>query len=79
MTTSGLCPTSSLDETLWRKGGEVAELGEVIEKLRASLEGVLVTPESDDYDEVRQVHNGLIDKRPRLVVRCRTPRTPPSQ
>jgi FAD/FMN-containing dehydrogenase len=33
--------------------------------------GELVNPEHASYDEVRAVHNGLIDKRPALIARCR--------
>jgi len=33
--------------------------------------GELVTPESSSYDAVRAVHNGLVDKRPALIARCR--------
>jgi FAD/FMN-containing dehydrogenase len=32
--------------------------------------GHLLTPEHGAYDEVRRVHNGLIDKRPALIARC---------
>lgn len=34
--------------------------------------GEAVYPDSPDYDSVRQVFNGLIDKRPRVLLRCRS-------
>jgi hypothetical protein len=36
-----------------------------------SFTGRLVSPSDEDYDQLRQVHNGLIDKRPALIARCR--------
>ncbi len=42
--------------------------------LAAGLEGFagdLFFPDSDGYDEARRIHNGLIDKRPALIARCR--------
>ena len=33
--------------------------------------GVLVTPDHDDYDNARAVWNGAVDRRPRLIARCR--------
>ena len=39
--------------------------------LSSSLSGAVVRPGDVRYDEVRRVHNGLIDKRPEVVVRCR--------
>ena len=44
----------------------------VVDGLRAELEGVVLVPGDDGYDEVRRVHNGLIDKRPALIACCRT-------
>jgi FAD/FMN-containing dehydrogenase len=37
----------------------------------ASLSGSVIDPSDNRYEEARRVHNGLIDKRPALVVRCR--------
>ncbi len=33
--------------------------------------GVLLGPSDAGYDEARRLHNGMIDKRPALIVRCR--------
>jgi FAD/FMN-containing dehydrogenase len=35
-----------------------------------SLRGRVVTPGDADYDAVRALYNGMIDKRPRLIARC---------
>ena len=32
----------------------------------------MLRPSDASYDEIRQIHNGLIDKRPSLIARCRT-------
>ena len=44
----------------------------VPDQVRASFTGELVGPSDPGYDQVRRVHNGLIDKRPGLIARCRT-------
>src|ERR671935_697739 len=44
---------------------------ERVEKLAESLSGTLLQPGDSFYDEARRVHNGLIDKRPALIARCR--------
>jgi FAD/FMN-containing dehydrogenase len=41
-----------------------------IEEFKASLRGELIEPQSAGYDEARKVWNGMIDKRPALIVRC---------
>ena len=41
-----------------------------IEGFDAIFRGKLVRPGDDTYDTVRQVHNGMIDKRPALIACC---------
>ena len=43
---------------------------EDVEALRGRFVGPLVAPGDASYDEVRRVHNGLVDKHPALIVRC---------
>src|SRR4051794_19930907 len=40
--------------------------------LRDRLGDRIVRPEDPGYDEARAVHNGLIDRQPALIVRCRS-------
>jgi FAD/FMN-containing dehydrogenase len=40
--------------------------------LAAQLSGPVLAPQDPGYDAARAVHNGLIDRRPALIVRCRT-------
>src|SRR5467141_1673108 len=37
---------------------------------KANLRGRLIQPSDKDYDEARNVYNGMIHKKPRLIVRC---------
>lgn len=39
--------------------------------LRPNMTGSVVVPGEATYDAVRRVHNGLIDRRPALIARCR--------
>jgi FAD/FMN-containing dehydrogenase len=41
-------------------------------EVRASFTGELVSPADPGYEQVRRVHNGLINKRPGLIARCCT-------
>ena len=43
---------------------------ETVDALRAELRGTLLLPADGGYDEARQVWNGMIDRRPGLIVRC---------
>jgi FAD/FMN-containing dehydrogenase len=40
-------------------------------ELAASFGGQLLKPDNVGYEDARKVHNGLIDKRPALIARCR--------
>ena len=42
----------------------------VIEEFKGSLGGDLILPGGTGYDEARTIWNGMIDKRPALIVRC---------
>jgi FAD/FMN-containing dehydrogenase len=42
-----------------------------VAKLRSNFAGTIVQPSDQDYDKVRALHNGLIDKHPALIARCR--------
>lgn len=40
--------------------------------LASEFSGTLLQPDDAAYDEARRIHNGLIDKRPALIARCKT-------
>ena len=46
-------------------------LSEAIAKTAPSFTGELLQPADAGYEAARKVHNGLIDKRPALIARCR--------
>jgi FAD/FMN-containing dehydrogenase len=39
-------------------------------QLRVDLRGDLIEPGGKEYEQARKVHNGMIDRRPRLIARC---------
>ena len=41
-----------------------------IQEFGNNLHGELIQPHQTSYDEARQLYNGMIDKRPRLIARC---------
>lgn len=41
-----------------------------IDQLRSSLRGELITPANDHYTEVCQIWNGMIERKPALIVQC---------
>jgi FAD/FMN-containing dehydrogenase len=47
--------------------------GRTIEEVRDRVSGAVITPEEEEYDEARKVYNAMIDRRPRVVVRCTQP------
>jgi hypothetical protein len=44
--------------------------GTVIDKFASALRGDLIAIDNPDYNAVRKVWNGLVDKRPALIARC---------
>ncbi|UCH04642.1 MAG: FAD-binding oxidoreductase [Candidatus Thorarchaeota archaeon] len=54
--------------------GEEALLTEdAVESLKGQIQGDVLLPSDDDYDQARKIWNGMIDKRPALIVRCTGP------
>jgi len=41
-----------------------------IQEFKAGLRGAVIEPGDKGYDEARKVYNGMIHKKPRLIVRC---------
>ena len=41
-----------------------------VEQLRARMRGEVIKPGDAGYDSARKVYNGMIDKRPALIIRC---------
>ncbi|TMK75748.1 MAG: FAD-dependent oxidoreductase, partial [Actinobacteria bacterium] len=44
----------------------------LVADLAGEVSGSVLGPQDAGYDTARAVHNGLIDRRPELIVRCRT-------
>jgi FAD/FMN-containing dehydrogenase len=40
-----------------------------LESLKESVRGPVITPDDPQYDDARRVYNGMIDRRPRVIVR----------
>jgi hypothetical protein len=49
----------------------IPSLSEAISELSGTFSGKLLQPHNSGYDSARRVHNGLIDKRPALIARCK--------
>jgi len=45
--------------------------GTHMDALAQSFRGALISPSDSRYDEQRALYNGMIDKRPALIARCR--------
>lgn len=60
-----------MEQTLKTLTGGEAKVGDGrIEALSAGLQGDLLTPASESYDEAREIWNAMIDRRPGMIVRC---------
>jgi FAD/FMN-containing dehydrogenase len=46
---------------------------DVIQNLKGLIQGDVLLPSHDDYDQARKIWNGMIDKRPAFIVRCTGP------
>ena len=49
----------------------MADVTAVVNALRGQMAGEVITAADASYDDTRRVHNGLIDRRPVLIARCR--------
>jgi FAD/FMN-containing dehydrogenase len=49
----------------------MSSIAETVALAAPSFTGRLLQPPDPEYDDVRKVHNGLIDKRPAIIARCR--------
>ena len=43
---------------------------EKVENLRKGLRGELLRPGDASYESARKIHNGMIDRRPKIIIRC---------
>src|ERR1700730_16216182 len=50
-----------------KEGGRMATL--TLDTLRKEVRGEVIDPENDGYEQARKVFNGMIDRRPSVVVR----------
>lgn len=41
-----------------------------LQAFKSSIKGRVITPDDPDYDTARKVYNGMIDKRPGMIVQC---------
>lgn len=58
--------------TVKASSGEMTVLEEAaLEKFRSRLQGTIILPGDSLYEDARRVWNGMIDKKPGLIVKCR--------
>ena len=53
------------------KDAAVATVGlAAVEALEQDLRGTILLPMAEGYDQARRIWNGMIDRRPAVIVRC---------
>ena len=50
---------------------DAAEFATAVDALRSGLRGAALTEKDEGYDAARAIWNAMIDRRPKLIVRCR--------
>ena len=55
-----------------REAATVTPDSGLLDDLATRVSGSVLRPADDGYHAARRVHNGLIDRKPALIVRCRT-------
>src|SRR5690349_15971284 len=48
-----------------------SSVAQVVTEAAGAFSGLLLQPDDAGYDAARRVHNGMVDKRPALIARCR--------
>ncbi len=47
-----------------------AKLNKTMEKLKQKVTGQIIQPQDPEFDETRKIWNGMIDRRPAVIVQC---------
>ena len=58
--------------TVMTRVGGTVQLAETIAELERALDGRVIVPGDDGYSDARALWNGMIDREPALIARCRT-------
>ncbi len=45
---------------------------ELLEQLKTKIQGQVILPADKEYDEARKIWNGMFDKKPAIIVKCKT-------
>ena len=48
-----------------------SSVAQAVSEVDGTFSGQLLQPGDAGYDDARRVHNGMVDKRPALIARCR--------
>ncbi len=60
-----------MDTTTLEKLPGLFQLNDLaLQNFKSTIRGQVIMPDDASYDEVRKVYNGMIDKRPAMIVKC---------